>query len=331
MASGNSTLFTRYSRINPSFPRRALLACPLAIKPFMLFTNLLWGWLFIVFLFFSACAEEDKEKEILYDFPSLSLGQLVDLKKESESMEGFFITTDLSDWDPSYADRGFYLYVCVRFLNDLTLNEKLKKSALPLLIQASNHKDRPEAETLLLLHPQTKKSDGKYQFYMEESQHFALSATPILVKEQEYFILDSDFNSSGRLTSLSFLKKDTDLKSLDRPVQKAKEENDEESDSKEEPVETKNNEDDKAKDLVLKVGAFAKQFTGSCASWPILNYTHSEEVAEYLKVSYSEEKKTQTSSSSNTSGGDQSSVSASDIPPQTLIPETAPYEPVQKS
>ena len=92
------------------------------------------------------CTDNSDNYLYSYEFPSLSLGQLVDLKKSSESMEGFFLTTDMSDFDASWANRGFYLYTCVRFLNNEGINNKLKKSSIPLLIQISNNKNKPMAE-----------------------------------------------------------------------------------------------------------------------------------------------------------------------------------------
>ena len=305
--------------------------------------NQLLGWALISALCLLSCSNEDDKIETLYEFPSLSQGQLVDLKKASESMEGFFITTDLSDWDPSYADRGFYLYVCVRFLNDPTLNEKLNKSAIPLLIQASNHPDRPEAEAILLLHPKTKKDEGHSQFYYEEQQHFGLASTAIKVKEVEYLILDSLFNSSGRLMEMSFLKKGTDLKSLkledgfQRPIppDSNTEENNEESEDEGES--TTEDEELKAQNLILTVGAFAKQFSKSCSGWPMTHYTHSAELPSYLKVQYSGEENPSTSSETKeepeTTDSNPPSVSlnSAGIPEQTLIPEEAPYVPVPKT
>ena len=308
----------------------------------MVFCNKLIRWLLCISWFFlPACSDESEEAEKLYSFPSLSLGQLVDLKKESENMEGFFITTDLSDWDPSYADRGFYLYACVRFLNDPTLNKKLNKSAIPLLIQVSNQPDKPSAETILLLHPQTKKSGGTHQFLYEEPQHFKLTSTALPVKGEQYMILDSTFNQKGRLTNMSFLKQGVDLKSIKRPINSHpnKEDNDED-DLEEEETEQTNIEDEEIKEkaLILKVGAFAKQFSVSCEGWPILNYTHLPEQPSYLKVSYSGDPNQSPNPSAgatpeNTKPEGQSqpttSLNTSGIPKQTLIPEEAPYEPIQ--
>ena len=166
---------------------------------------------FILFFLFISCSGDD---DSLYNFPSLSKGQLVDLKTISETIEGFFITTDLSDLDSSWAERGFYLYVCIRFLNDKTVNEKLKKSAVPLLIQVSNNKDTPEAESVLLLHPKTVKSAEGGIFYYEEKQYFQFTDSPITIREMEYNIFDVEFNQKGKITRMFFIKKGTDLENL---------------------------------------------------------------------------------------------------------------------
>ena len=293
--------------------------------------------LFLSLLFFlSACSNEKEEKEVLYSFPSLSLGSLVDLKKMSESMEGFFITTDLSDWDKSYADRGFYLYVCIRFLNDPTIQEKLQKSAIPILIQASNNTTQPAAETVLLLHPKTKKTGGDFWFYYEERQKFALNDSPISIKDQEYLILDVGFNSESRLMEMSFLKKGVSLKLLDRPVAIDPEEDAEEKST---DTEDKDSIDEETKkDWVLKVGSFAKQFSSSCENWPVLNYTHSKGLPDYIKVHYKQEtngsasqEQEPPSTEAPSSAADSASLgSTSGIPKQTLIPESAPYVAVPK-
>ncbi len=291
---------------------------------------------YILLLFLSACSSDEKEeKEILYDFPPLSLSALTALNTMSESMEGFFVTTDLSDWDKSYADRGFYLYVCIRFLNDPTVQGKLNKSAIPLLIQASNDKDQPEAEAVLLLHPKTKKPGGDFWFYHEEGQKFALAGSPLSIKEQEHLVLDVGFNSESRLMEVSFLKKDVSLKLLDRPVAPDPEEEEESVDTEE----GDNIDEETKKDWVLKVGSFAKQFSSSCENWPVLNYTPSQEFPDYVKSGEGEGAEGSADGGSNAkegsskkegSGTNSASLGPLSVPKQTLIPESAPYVPVAK-
>lgn len=296
----------------------------------------------ILFFLFISCSDE--EAEYLYDFPSLSQGQLIDLKKISETIEGFFITTDLSDVDNSWAERGFYLYACIRFLNDETVNKKLNKSAIPLLIQVSTHKDKPEAESVLLLHPKTVKSDAGGVFYYEEKQHFQFVDSPITIRGIEYNIFDVEFNQKGKITHISFIKKGTSLDDLQAVREEGEDENDEEDDEDERNTDNENddnngddddtdddnedndNDDEKEeskKDLLLEVQAFAKQFSSSCANWPILKYKHSDGLPDYLQVRYSGEEGT---------GGQGSSTGSkpTQVPKeiQTPIPENAPHTPV---
>ncbi len=304
--------------------------------------------IFILFFLFISCSEEEEEKtEILYPFPPLSKGQLIDLKKESEKIEGFFVTTDLSDLDSSYAERGFYLYVCIRFLNDQTVNNKLKKSAIPLLVQVSNHQDKPEAESLLLFHPKTVKPDKNGIFYYEERQSFKFTDSSMIIKDKEYNIFDVTINEKSKITELSFIKKGTKLEDLNRAVSgkdtensENEEENSEDDDSTH-PTE-ENNEEANKKDLILGVTAFAKQFSSSCENWAFLNYKHSKDLPGYLQVSYSNgngedstdngsNKKGQKGSEADSakSGAEEGSSSTSNpnIPTQTPIPENTPHTP----
>ena len=287
--------------------------------------------IFILFLFLISCSDE-KEVKLLYKFPSLSQGQLVDLKKVSETLEGFFITTDLSDLDSSWSERGFYLYVCIRFLNDETMNNKLKKSAIPLLIQVSNHPDKPEAESVLPFHPQTMKSGTGGISYYEERQLFQLTDSTITIRGMEYNIFDVEFNQKGKITNLSFLKKGTKLEDLERAVSKEEEEEqEEEADSNDESTNENNEESEEdKKELVLGVTAFAKQFSSSCKNWPILNYKNSSTLPEYLQVHYSVENGNVAKAKPATkTAKDTSSPQNSAIPPQTLIPEDAPFTPAE--
>ena len=112
-------------------------------------------------LFLISCGEV----KTLYKFAPLSDGQLVDLKQASENIEGFFLTTDLSDSETDKS--GVQFYVCVRFLNDPKVNKILNKSAIPLLVQVSKDSNAPQAESLVLLQPKTNRV-----FYYEESKKF---------------------------------------------------------------------------------------------------------------------------------------------------------------
>ena len=210
----------------------------------------------------SCSGEKEADTTSLYDFPPLSQDQLTDLKERSEKIEGFFITTDLSDLDSTWAERGFYLYVCVRFLSDATLNSSLNKSAIPLLFQISNHKDRPEAEAVVLLHPKT-----QGVFYYKERRHFSLVDSVIMIRNSGYNIFDVKFNPKGKITQVSFIKNGISLEELEKTASE------------------RENESKTKKDHILAVTKFARQSSSSCENWPILNYTHSNELPDYLSPS----------------------------------------------
>ena len=231
----------------------------------MIFLKKLHFIVVLVFFLIGCSGEQVKSDDPLYDFPPLSKEQLTFLKEKSKAMEGFFMTTDLSDLDSSWAERGFYLYICIRFLNDLTVNSLLNKSAIPLLIQASNYKDKPEAESLLLLHPKIKNV-----FYYKERKYFQLINSAILIRNRAYNIFDVTFNSSGRITHVSFLKEGTSMKELEQILSQERE-------NKEAGDKGKN-----TKDVILEVRGFAKQYSSSCSAWPVLNYNHSNELPDYL-------------------------------------------------
>ena len=276
----------------------------------------------LVILFLVSCSGDTERNNILYGFPSLSQGQLVDLRNRSETIEGFFITTDLSDLDSSWEERGFYLYVCIRFLNDAGVNQKLNNSAIPLLIQVSTHKDQPTAESVVLLHPETEDT-----FYYEERKHFQLAESPILIKDTEYHIFDVLFNEKGKITNISFLKAGVTLEDL----KNAEEDTDEDEDSNNGEEETDENEEVdtelKKKDVLLEVTAFAKQSSVSCQNWSLLNYNHSDQVPDYLQTNYSRGQNSGDAGNSGSSG----TGSNSGIRDVSLIPEDAEYKPVPQN
>ena len=285
---------------------------------------------FIVFFMFLACSDEPEQAELLYDFPPLSQGQLIDLKKTSETMEGFLVTTDLSDLDSSWAERGLYLYICIRFLNDPTVNTTLNKSAIPLLIQASHHKDKPTAESIALLHPKTIKPDKEGIFYYEEKKKFNFTDSSIMIRNKEYNIFDINFNSKGRITHISFIQKGTKKEDLDkllteRALSPQDEESEEESTEEESSEET--TEEEVKEDLVLTVTSFARQFNSSCNNWAFLNYKHSTATPDYLQynpatnqgastgsTAGTQTTGTQTSNTNQNNKGESSSVQSSKSP-----------------
>ena len=81
----------------------------------------------------------------------------------------------------------------------------------------------------------------------------------------------------------------------------------------------------KKKDVILEVKAFAKQTTSSCANWPILNYKHSDQIPDYLKVNYGAGESPENPASSSTSTSTNTNSGVRNV---ALIPEGAPYHPV---
>ncbi len=208
-----------------------------------------------------------------YEFPSLSLGQLVDLKKSSESMEGFFMTTNMSDFDESWASRGLYLYTCVRFLNNEGINNKLKKSSIPLLIQINNAKNKPVAEAIVLLHSNT---DGV--FYHVERRYFNFLSAPIQIGKVKYLIHDVKFNKKGKITDISFVEETVDLKELKELLLEYGE--DIYSNYADYAKSTSSNSSEHP---FIEATGFAKLFNSSCESWDFINYHHNDTVPSYLK------------------------------------------------
>ena len=260
-------------------------------------------------LLVGACSSEDKgggsasQSGEVYAFPALSSEQLNKLKQSAKNLEGFFITTELSDHDTSWQDRGFYLYVCVRVLNDLGLNQKLESKAQPLLIQTSAHPASPQAESILLLHPETKKSNGQYVFYYEEQKKFALKSTPFTIGGKGYFILDVAFENN-KPKRIDFAPSGVEVKNLKRSNFLNPEEDLEDS------VSVSQEGADSAGTTpasILTISSFAKQFSGDCKNWPVLNY----------KLSGGQEGGGgANSSTSNSRGG--TSPSRSNRPPSTF-------------
>ena len=256
--------------------------------------------IFIFMIFFMSCAEQPNENQPGYTFPPLSLGKLVDLKKVSESMEGFFMTTNLSDLYESGSERGLYLYVCVRFLNDENLNKKINKSAIPLLIQTSTDGEVSAdnkgqvAESILLLY-----SENQNQFLYSERQRFQLKDSFITLENVQYRIRNVEFNTHHKITSISFIPGDMepeDLKAKDTEDVEENSDNNGNSDNNNEQEEEEEdidsggtNDEEEPEDRLMHVGSFARIHSSSCSHWPIFNYEHNEELPEHLRVEYKED------------------------------------------
>lgn len=242
-----------------------------------------------IFVILIGCLEDNT----LYTFPSLSAGQLVDLKKASETIEGFFLTTDLSDLNVSGTKTGSQIYVCVRFLNDPAVNTKLKKSAIPLLVQVSTDQHVPQAESVVLLHPKT-----KGVFYYEESQAFNLPTSSFILNSKEYNLLDFHFNKNGKVSKIYFKLKEVPLKDI---RQEPGQDIDQyissigESSNLLEQEGSNNNDTSPPAGSILKISSFAKLDSIDCSVWSRLRYTHVEEIPEYLQIYYHEKTQKNTS------------------------------------
>ena len=287
-----------------------------------------------IFLILQGCVQDNA----LYTFPALSAGQLVDLKKASEQIEGFFLTTDLSDVNVSGSKIGSQIYVCVRFLNDPTVNIKLKKSTIPLLVQVSTDQNVPQAESVLLVHPKT-----KGVFYYEESQVFKFPASPFVWNNKEYDLLDFYFNKDGKVSSIYFKQKGMPLEDIRQDIGQ----NIDQYVASADGSSTSLQQNDSAGDnistpegSVLKISSFAKLDSTDCSTWPRLRYTHVEEIPEYLQVYYIG--KTQKNDLAKTTPSVQqknnpttSSEESTHLPPVTNPPPpiadlNAPFNPVPK-
>jgi len=211
-----------------------------------------------------SCDDQKDNNPYSYTFPALSSDQLMNLKKSFESMEGFFMTTDMSDFDDTWADRGLYLYVCIRFLNNEDVNNKLKNSAIPLLIQMSNERDRPVAEAILLLHPKT---DGV--FYHVERHHFNFLSVPIQIGRTKYLIHDVKFNRQGKITDISLVEGTVDLGELKQLLFVHGE-----GIYTNYADYTKNNRSNSSENPFVETKGFAKLYNSSCESWGFINYLH---------------------------------------------------------
>ena len=232
-----------------------------------------------------SCDNHDDNSPYSYTFPALSTGQLMDLKKSSESMEGFFMTTDMSDFDNSWANRGFYLYICIRFLNHEGINNKLKKSAIPLLIQISNEKDKPMAEAILLLHPKT---DGV--FYHVERRYFNFLSTSIQIGKTKYLIHDVRINKQGKVTNISLVEESADLEELKQLLFEYGEDIYTDYASYSEST-------NEGENPFVETQGFAKLHGSSCGSWSFINYHHNTTTPAYLKMESSQSAKAKDSSS----------------------------------
>ncbi len=190
------------------------------------------------------------------------------------------MTTQMSDLHPSLASRGHYTYVCIRFLNDKTVNETLNRSAVPLLIQVSSETDKPQAESVLLYHLETRD-----RFFYDDREFFKLAHSPINLGETEYNILDVEFNQKGKITEIVFVEKGSQLENEIKAESDEKESYDSHRDEKEEVLtkeaeEYADEEDPQSSLLMLR--AFARVSSSDCQNWPILNYKQSDEIPDYL-------------------------------------------------
>ena len=274
-----------------------------------------------IFLFLTACAEDSP----VYAFPSLSVGKLVDLKKASEKLEGFFLTTALSDSVLATGSAGLSIYVCVRFLNDPAVNAKIKQSAIPLLVQAGTLPNAPEAEAVLLFHPETEE-----MFYYEEGRRFQFASMALVWGNQEYEIMDYHFNENGRVRDIYFKPKGVS----EERIHGIRGREDQYIISPEEAKQMERQDKDSARLMILKLSSFARLVNQSCSNWPLLRYSHSPGVPDYLHINYGGQEKSGSGQASPPAGNAVGSTTAG-LPPMTKPPKPikidAPYVPVPKN
>ena len=265
---------------------------------------------FTIIFFCAACSEQGEESD--HHFQSLSLGQLIDLREKSKSMEGFFMTTHLSDVYESGSKIGLYLYVCIRFLNDDDLNKKLKRSAIPLLIQASYVPEKPMAESVFLLY-----SNDENQLHYSGSEHFRLKSSFIEFEGTEHRIMNVEFNKDHKIINISFIPKDLKMENLEEAL-------DEEDDLSQEEGERINHDDredeNEIQEQIITIGSFAKLHSNSCVDWELFNYDHDHETPEYLKTPVE-------SQGSGSNGESLEKIPDSMVKP---IPPSAPHTPVEQ-
>lgn len=274
-------------------------------------------------LFFTGCEGEDTPPSAGTSPAPLSLGQLVDLKKTAEALEGLFMTTALSD-DKAYSKSGKYIYVCVRFLNDPKVNQTINRQGLPLLVQVSDRQVGPKggAEAVFVLKPRTKK-----QLVYRDKKDLKLNESFIQLSKKSYRIWNVVFNSGNKLDRVTLAPRDLPvnkiLKAEARHLQRF---TDEEFDLSEESEDDSEDSEGDESDPLLQlkvVDHFAPMSSRSCQYWTLSHYTHSSETPSYLQVKYQHTKSTSTSSSSSPSQPT-SPVSTTPLPenkPHTRVPQ----------
>ncbi len=259
----------------------------------------------LLLLLLVLCSCSDDEGQHVYSFRSLSTNKLINLKKISEKIEGLYLTTKLSDMSSSSRSDS-PIYVCIRFLNDKRVNARLKKSAIPLLIQISRNNITPQAEAVMLLHPHT-----KGVLYYEENQAFHLPSQPFIFHNREYDILDLHFNKDGKLTDLYLKEQSVAIEDLNHLV----------SNTPPSANKHQNTHPASIRYPILNLNSFVKIPISDCYNWSSLRYKLSDNMPEYLKTLNKTKAK-------NTVIPHDSSLPP--VTPPPLIEETEPFKPVPK-
>ena len=260
----------------------------------------------------------------------LSLGQLVDLKKTAEAIEGLFMTTALSDTDKAYAKTGKYIYVCVRFLNDPGVNKIINRQGLPLLVQVSDRPESPQgAQAVFVLKPRTKK-----QLVYRDKKDLKLEESFIQLNKKPYRIWNVEFNPEHRLHRVVLAPRDLPVsKILKAEAGHLQLFTDEEFDIPDEPendsedLESSGGGEEGESDPLLQLKTikhFAPMSSRSCQYWNLSHYTHSSETPSYLQVKY-QSTKAPVTPASQSSGEPASPVST------TPLPENKPHTPVPQN
>lgn len=260
---------------------------------------------FFVFICFAAC--EQIQYTPTESLKTLSLGQLVDLKKRAEAIEGLFMSTQLSDQVESFSAAGQYLYVCVRFLNDSKVNKKINKKGVPVLVQVSDAQEKAKAELVFAFHTRSHNGlsyrDSQF-LYQSYGGRKAFKESFISLQGKEYRVWKVTFNKQNRLKEIILSPRNIKPEQIFRQEAAGGE------------------EDSQVKSSLITVGGFARMSSLTCQDWRISHYTHSKETPSYLKVQYKKPSKDIPVPSAK---------KTPILPDATPLSEEAPYKPKTSS
>ncbi len=256
---------------------------------------------FFVFTCFTAC--EQIQYTPTESLKTLSLGQLVDLKKRAEAIEGLFMSTQLSDQGGSFSAAGQYLYICVRFLNDSKVNKKINKKGVPVLVQVSDAQEKAKAELVFVFHTHSHNGlsyrDSQFLYQPVKGQK-VFKESFISLQGKDYRVWKVHFNRQNRLKEIILVPKNVPPEQI---FQQEEVQGEEDSGG--------------IKDVLIPVGGFARMSSLTCQDWKISHYSHSKETPSYLKVQYKKTSKDIPVPSAGTTPV---------LPDATPLSEKAPYK-----